>query len=93
MPILHVIAKSFPNQWHKIGDNANTVRLATVEKLIAIFRIFITEYSHVPTRIRNKAEDDDGVVDGSTQPKVTIYHKHIPTTSGSDNTYKIHIKF
>ena len=88
-----MIATPFPNQWHKMGDNANTVHLPTVEKLNKIFRLFVAEYLQLPTQLWNEAEDDDGVVDDSTQPKATIDRKHTPTTSGSDSTYKMHTEF
>jgi len=44
VPILHIIATPFPNQWHKSGDNQNTVHYPTVEKLNKIFRLFVAEY-------------------------------------------------
>jgi len=44
VPILHIIATPFPNQWHKIGDNQNTVHYPTIEKFNKIFRLFVAEY-------------------------------------------------
>ena len=51
VPILHVIATPFPKQWHKIGDNLNTVHFPTVEKLNKIFRLFVAEYLQLPTQL------------------------------------------
>jgi len=51
VPILHVIATPFPNEWHKIGDNLSTVHLPTVEKLNKIFRLFVAEYLQLPTEL------------------------------------------
>ena len=44
VPVLHIIAKPFPNQWHKIGDDLSNVHYPTVEKLNKIFRFFVAEY-------------------------------------------------
>jgi len=51
VPILHVIATPFPKQWHKSGDNLNTVHFPTVEKLNKIFRLFVAEYLQLPTQL------------------------------------------
>ena len=87
-PILHVIATPFPKQWHKIGDNLNTVHFPTVEKLNKIFRLFVAEYLQLPTQLWDEAEDNG--VGSDDEPRATIDRKHIPTTSGAD---KMHTEF
>ena len=88
VPILHVIATPFPKQWHKSGDNLNTVHFPTVEKLNKIFRLFVAEYLQLPTQLWDEAEDDG--VGSDNEPRATIDRKHIPTTSGAD---KMHTEF
>ena len=74
VPILHVIATPFPKQWHKSGDNLNTVHFPTVEKLNKIFRLFVAEYLQLPTQLWDEAEDDG--VGSDNEPRATIDRKH-----------------
>ena len=44
VPVLHLIPVPFPDVWHKIGDNGDTLDDPTVTKLNKILRIFVAEF-------------------------------------------------
>ena len=93
VPILHIIATPFPNEWHKIGDNMNTVHYPTVEKLNKIFRLFVAEYLQLEqVNLWDEAEDG-GIVKDDTRTNAKINSKHTPTTSGGAPSIKMHTEF
>ncbi|XP_055637626.1 glutaminyl-peptide cyclotransferase [Toxorhynchites rutilus septentrionalis] len=47
IPILHMIPAPFPDCWHKICDDASAVDISTVQNLIKILRVFVSEYMHL----------------------------------------------
>ena len=93
VPILHIIATPFPNQWHKIGDNQNTVHYPTVEKLNKIFRLFVAEYLQLEqVNLWDEAEDG-GIIKDDTRKNAKLDSKHTPTTSGGSPSIKMHTEF
>ena len=90
---MHIIATPFPNEWHKIGDNMNTVHYPTVEKLNKIFRLFVAEYLQLEqVNLWDEAEDG-GIVKDDTRTNAKINSKHTPTTSGGAPSIKMHTEF
>lgn len=47
VPILHLIAYPFPREWHKIGDNRNSLDFNRIANLNKILRVFVAEYLHL----------------------------------------------
>lgn len=47
VPVLHVIPKPFPTQWHTIEDNYQSLDFDSIEKLARIFAVFVAEYLHL----------------------------------------------
>ncbi|XP_017768617.1 PREDICTED: glutaminyl-peptide cyclotransferase-like [Nicrophorus vespilloides] len=62
VPILHLIPKEFPKEWHTPADNRDAVDMTTVENLNKILRVFVCEYLHVPLDI-----ETDGIEKSSNQ--------------------------
>jgi len=44
VPILHLIPIPFPESWHKVGDNEDSLDEDTIIDLLRIFRQFLKEY-------------------------------------------------
>jgi len=47
VPILHLIATPFPKEWHKIGDNKQSLDFNKIANLNKILRVFVAEYLHI----------------------------------------------
>lgn len=47
IPILHIIPVPFPEQWHKLSDDADALDPSTIRNLLKIFRQFLLEYFHL----------------------------------------------
>ena len=93
VPILHIIATPFPNQWHKIGDNQNTVHYPTIEKFNKIFRLFVAEYLQLEQVGLWDEAEDGGIVSDDTRTNAKLNSKHTPTTSGGAPSIKMHTEF
>ena len=47
VPILHLIANPFPEEWHTIGDNRDALSFSRIANFNKILRIFTAEYLHM----------------------------------------------
>jgi len=48
VPIMHLITYPFPQAWHKMGDNRNSLDFGQIASLNKILRVFVAEYLHLP---------------------------------------------
>ncbi|RIA96399.1 hypothetical protein C1645_720590 [Glomus cerebriforme] len=53
VPVLHIIPYPFPNDWHKLSDNAGAIDPVVVYNLNNIFKIFTAEYLNIDSNILN----------------------------------------
>ncbi|CAG9539960.1 unnamed protein product [Cercopithifilaria johnstoni] len=44
VPVLHLIPLPFPDVWHKASDNASVLHYETIDNLISILRVFVSNY-------------------------------------------------
>lgn len=44
VPIIHVIPYPFPEVWHQMADDKNSISFSTVENLNKILRVFVAQY-------------------------------------------------
>lgn len=47
VPILHLITYPFPPEWHEMGDNRNSLDMASISNINKILRVFVAEYLHL----------------------------------------------
>jgi len=45
--ILHLITYPFPPEWHEMGDNRNSIDMASISNINKILRVFVAEYLHL----------------------------------------------
>ncbi len=45
--MLHLISLPFPEVWHTVADNRDTVDLESVADINKILRVFVAEYLHL----------------------------------------------
>ncbi|RGB24077.1 hypothetical protein C1646_726968 [Rhizophagus diaphanus] len=58
VPVLHIIPAPFPDDWHKLSDNASAIDPVVVFNLNNIFKIFAAEYLNIDSIIYDNNHDE-----------------------------------
>ncbi|CAB4401230.1 unnamed protein product [Rhizophagus irregularis] len=58
VPVLHIIPAPFPDDWHKLSDNASAIDPVVVFNLNNIFKIFTAEYLNIDSIIYDNNHDE-----------------------------------
>lgn len=49
--IIHVIPSPFPSVWHKLSDNGSALHHPTINDLLKIFKVFVSEYLNLNVQL------------------------------------------
>ena len=47
VPVVHLIAYPFPEEWHKASDDKTALHFPTIDNINKILRVFVCEYLHL----------------------------------------------